>query len=156
MDINTWLGGLLGSAGASGVSEVVNGIGDAALKVRSAITGNLTPDKAAEVEVHLADLEAQISASKDKLNAVDAASNSFFVAGWRPALGWVCSVSVGLYYIPRFLLGMYFWSSQVSKTGSLVQLPEMGIQDVLGLVAALLGMASLRTYEKVKNVHNEH
>lgn len=150
MGINTWLGGLLGSAGASGVSEVVNGIGDAALKVRSAITGNLTPDKAAEVELHLADLEAQIAEAQNKVNEVDASSPSFFIAGARPAAMWVCVF--GLAY--SFLIQPFLeWAS---VNFGWVQPPVIDTGTILTLITGMLGLSGYRTFEKTKGIHNEH
>lgn len=150
MGINTWLGGLLGSAGASGVTDVVNGIGDAALKVRSAITGNLTPDKAAEVELHLADLEAKVAEAQSKVNEVDAASPSFFVAGARPAAMWVCVF--GLAY--SFLIQPFLEWASINL--GWMKPPVIDTGTILTLITGMLGLSGYRTFEKIKDVHKEH
>ena len=150
MGLNTWLGGFIGSATASGASEVINGVGDAALKVRSAITGNMTPDKAAEVELHLADLEAKISASKDALNAVDAASASFFVAGWRPAIGWLGALGIA-YQV--FIWPMLTWASTIWGVPAP---PAIDTGALMTILVSMLGVGTMRTVEKVKGVHAKH
>ena len=109
--------------------------------------------KAAE-EYQRAVLEAQTKAEADQreINMVEAASSSVFVAGWRPSLGWICSISLGIYYIPRFALGTGFWCWACIKAGALVPMPEMGIAEVVGLVMSLLGIGTLRTIEKAKGL----
>lgn len=83
-----------------------------------------------------------------ELNKIEAASSSVFVAGWRPAIGWVCAASLAVYYIPRFVMGTTLWCMAAWGQQSLPPLPEMGIGDILGLVGSLLGMSWLRTAEK--------
>lgn len=89
-----------------------------------------------------------------ELNKVEAASASVFVAGWRPAIGWVCAASLAVYYIPRFAVGtgLWVWACLAATPPHLVPLPEMGIGDILGLVGSLLGMSWLRTAEKKAGV----
>lgn len=87
-----------------------------------------------------------------EVNKVEAASSNLFVAGWRPAIGWVCAASLALYYIPRFVLGMGFWCYTAWGAQSLPPLPEMGVADVLGLVATMLGSSLIRMREKEKGV----
>lgn len=87
-----------------------------------------------------------------ELNKIEAASSSVFVAGWRPAIGWVCAASLAVYYIPRFVMGTTLWCIAAWGQQSLPPLPEMGIGDILGLVGSLLGMSWLRTSEKKAGV----
>lgn len=83
-----------------------------------------------------------------ELNKIEAASSSVFVAGWRPAIGWVCAASLAVYYIPRFVVGTTLWVQAAWGQQTLPPMPEMGIGDILGLVGSLLGMSWLRTSEK--------
>lgn len=89
-----------------------------------------------------------------ELNKIEAASSSVFVAGWRPAIGWVCAASLAVYYIPRFMVGtgLWVWACLTAEPPHLVPVPEMGISDILGLVGSLLGMSWLRTSEKKAGV----
>lgn len=75
-----------------------------------------------------------------------------FVAGWRPAIGWVCATALAVYYIPRFLVGTLVWAVAAWGQPTLPPMPEMGIGDILGLVGSLLGMSWLRTVEKKAGV----
>lgn len=103
--------------------------------------------------------EFQIFAGLDsqqiEVNKIEAANPSLFVSGWRPALGWVCVIALGMYYIPRFIFGMGFWcvvAWQTMEKGVLPPMPEMGVADILGLVGTMLGSSLIRMHEKTKNV----
>ena len=109
-------------------------------------------DERAAAAVVMEKLRQQPDILQVELNKVEATHPSVFVAGWRPALGWVCVMSLGLYYPVRILVGMTMWVIMVIKGGGLLPLPDVGIADVLGLVAAMLGMSGLRTIEKKNDV----
>ena len=89
-----------------------------------------------------------------ELNKVEAVSTSVFVAGWRPAIGWVCAMSLAVYYVPRFILGTTLWTIAciTHEPMTLLPMPDMDISDVMGLVGAMLGMSWLRTSEKKAGV----
>ena len=75
-----------------------------------------------------------------ELNKVEAAHRSLFVAGWRPAIGWVCATGLAFTFIINPILQ---WTS--AKPG-----PELPADIILELVLALLGLGALRTVEKMK------
>lgn len=112
---------------------------------------DLIPDpnsraKAAE-EYQRAILEAANKADADQreINKVEAASGSTFVAGWRPAIGWVCALALAFQYLirPLFLWAGGIWWPQLP--------PLPGLDENLWqLMFGMLGMGGLRTFEKVK------
>lgn len=75
-----------------------------------------------------------------ELNKVEAQHRSIFVAGWRPAVGWVCVIALGFAFIGNPLLDRY-------TDGDPVAVP---LDMILELVLAMLGMGALRTFEKIK------
>lgn len=113
------------------------------------------PNKKAELAAEMRkEQEAaglQLAQMQADINKQEAASPNWLIAGWRPAVGWVCAVSLALYFWPRFLLGMFFWCKLSWSARCLVPLPEMGITDILGLLCSILGVGTLRTVEKVTN-----
>jgi hypothetical protein len=149
------LAGLLGGGvkdAGEGVKAAASGIGALTKDIRTAITGELPPDqKLAAIADILAKVEAGDS-SVNEVNKVEAASSSRFVSGWRPAIGWVCVLSLAAYYPPRFVLASYLWTKASLAAGSLLPLPEVGVADILGLVGSMLGVAYLRTAEKAMGV----
>lgn len=78
-----------------------------------------------------------------ELNKIEAAHRSVFVAGWRPAVGWICASGVGWAYLghPVFLWAAAIWWPDV-------QPPAIQIDSLFELVLAMLGMAGLRSFEK--------
>lgn len=95
----------------------------------------------------LAALAASTDLAKAQIgvNAAEAASGSLFIAGWRPAVGWVCVAALVYQYIVSPLAP---WILTVFG----VHVPPLpGLDDTLWqLLAGMLGLGSLRTFEKVK------
>jgi hypothetical protein len=90
----------------------------------------------------------QLQLSQLEINKVEAGSTSLFVAGWRPAIGWVCGVSL-LYAalvepIARFIATVLF-----TYTG---MFPIINTELTLQILLGLLGLAGMRSYEKSKGI----
>lgn len=125
------------------LSGLLGGIGSAAKDIRQAIINDLPADKKAEIELKLAEFENQAMMAQVELNKVEAASPSLFKSGWRPCIGWVCAVALGLYFL-IFPSIQAFWPDVI--------LPEYDMGALMPLVLSLLGLGGLRTYEKTKGV----
>lgn len=103
-------------------------------------------------------LNQQPHLAQVEINKIEAAHRTIFVAGWRPSIGWVCSACLALYYIPQCIVSAWVWTKlclvaiERADTLSGFALPAypMGIEGILELVLAMLGMAGLRTFEKLK------
>ena len=90
----------------------------------------------------------QLQLSQLEINKVEAGSTSLFVSGWRPAIGWVCGVSL-LYAalvepIARFIATVLF-----TYTGLF---PIINTELTLQILLGLLGLAGMRSYEKSKGI----
>jgi hypothetical protein len=95
----------------------------------------------------LAALAATTDRAKAQLavNEKEAQSSSLFVAGWRPAIGWVCALALAYQFILR-PLGIF----TAQSLGHPIATPP-GLDDTLWqLLFGMLGLGSLRTFEKVK------
>ncbi|MEN8723844.1 MAG: 3TM-type holin [Alphaproteobacteria bacterium] len=82
------------------------------------------------------------------ITKIEAQHRSFLVAGWRPFIGWVCGLSLAMFYLPQFAVATVLWVEQVNASGTLVPYPVSAEQIWEG-VLALLGLGSLRTIEKL-------
>jgi hypothetical protein len=80
-----------------------------------------------------------------KTNAVEAASASKFVAGWRPFIGWTCGFSLAYNYI---LFPFYSYTAKLISV-SAPAMPALDSGELISLLMALLGLGAMRTYEKV-------
>lgn len=105
-----------------------------------------------ELEAALIQAANQESMAQMEVNKVEASHSSIFVSGWRPAIGWVCAVSLALYYIPLFIIGMTLWVWACLEAGTIVPRPELGIAEIMGLIMPLLGLGGLRSLEKFRGV----
>jgi len=140
------IGGGVKDAG-DGVKTALDGAGGFLKDIRTAITG-----KDPELDAKLLAAQDKINAAQAEINKIEAASSTFFVAGARPAILWVCAISLALYYPIRVIMGMAMWVRLAWSADVLPTMPDMGIQDIIGLIMALLGMSGLRTYEKKEGV----
>ena len=142
MGLGAWLFG----GAAESAAKPIEAVGNA---LDQLVTSD---DERAAAAAVMEKLRQQPGILQVELNKVEAAHPSVFVAGWRPALGWVCVMSLGLYYPVRILVGMTMWVLMVIQSGTLLPIPDLGIADVIGLVAGMLGMSGLRTIEKKNEV----
>lgn len=141
-------------------------VGSLFTSAREAITGKriLDPNEQAKVDLQLAQLEQALKTGQIEINKIEAAHKSLFVAGWRPAIGWVAAISLFLMYVPKALVMTGIWTIQCYEildhatemsAVSLPNFPELGTADIIGLVVSMLGMAGFRTFEKKIGVARE-
>lgn len=138
----------LARGGASGILE---GVGKAALDLRAAITGEsvIDPNKRAEIEMRLMEIENSTALAQMAINQAEAASSSFFRGGWRPAVGWVCVF--GLVY--GFLIQPIVpWAVTAFKLAAVPALPALDTGTLMTLLLGMLGLGGMRSFEKQKGV----
>jgi len=82
------------------------------------------------------------------INKTEAASSSVFVAGWRPAIGWICGAALAysalIEPIARFLAVVAF--------GYIGVFPVVDTEITLQILLGLLGLATMRSFEKSKGI----
>ena len=81
--------------------------------------------------------------AQTEINKVQAGHRSTFVAGARPFLMWVCGFGLLFAFVLNPIIE---WIAP--DRGS----PELPLEAMLELTLAMLGLATLRTVEKVKGV----
>ncbi len=115
--------GLLGK-GEGGRSK----IGGLALDLREAIKGKeLDPNEILELQT--------------KINEVEAQHRSMFVAGWRPSVGWVCSLAFAYHFVAFPIIQTIYPD---------VDFPELDTEPLFTVLMGMLGLGGLRTFEKLK------
>jgi len=135
-----------------GVKGVFEGVGSLAKDLRSAITGEISPEKKAEIEGKLLELESLSQQGQMEVSKQEAAHPSVFVSGGRPAVIWVCAISIGTYYIPQYVMAAILWTKACWIASTLLPYPIPEPEGIIALVSALLGLGALRTIEKFKGV----
>lgn len=91
--------------------------------------------------------EAEIAKAQIAVNQVEAASSSLWVAGWRPAVGWVCAAA----FAYKFVLAPAV-AFVLTAAGHPIELPVLDFTEMSTVLLGMLGIGALRTVEKVKGV----
>jgi hypothetical protein len=86
---------------------------------------------------------AQIAVNKE-----EAASGSIFKGGWRPFIGWVCGIAFFYHFVlnPIILFVIAIIGIEIPE------LPNFNMNTLLTVLGGMLGIGSLRTYEKQKGL----
>ena len=131
---------------SGGVSGLLNSAGQFAKDIRQAITGEISPEKKAEIEQRALEIEYALTKAQTDINLEEAKHPSIFVAGWRPFVGWVCGFSLGWQFIGS---PIFEWITKIADKN--VSAPEMDTGSLVTVLFALLGLGGMRTFEKYKN-----
>lgn len=135
MGIASWIFGGGGQALASPIEAIGNTLDKLFTSDEEKAQANMVLEK---LRQHPAELQVE-------LNKIEAGHRSVFVAGWRPAVGWVCAIGVGWAYLGHPL---FLWAAALWAPG--LQPPVIHTDSLFELVLAMLGMAGLRSFEKAK------
>jgi len=123
----------------------------ALLPMLGTILDRVIPDKAASekarLEMQAALLDAAVKGDLGQMavNKAEAAHQSVFVAGWRPAVGWVCASALAYSYIVVPLAG----TVRTLMGEPALNLPVLDA-NLWELMAGMLGMGALRSWDKAQ------
>ena len=124
---------------------------DTILSTVGTVIDRVVPDKNArekakeELERALNDQDFQIALEQIKVNAEEAKSESLFKSGWRPSVGWICSIAFALHFV---ILPLFNYILMLC--GGQPILVPFQMDTLLTVLLGLLGMGTLRTVEKMK------
>lgn len=82
------------------------------------------------------------------INKIEAASPSLFVAGWRPAVGWVCVAGLVYSFAVWPILA---WLGPGALHIATVP-PQLDMGTLMTLLVGMLGLSGMRTLEKMNGV----
>lgn len=140
--------GFLDNLVGSGVGEIVKSVSDTVDKFIE------TPDEERDFEKFQIQVQTEI-------NKIEAGSRNFFIAGWRPSVGWICTIAFGWHFVGQPLLiflinigAMMFGvdPASVSAYMAVISSFQFDMATLLYVLGGLLGLGGLRTYEKHKGV----
>jgi hypothetical protein len=145
------------------IGGIVSGLGDTAVKIRTAITG-IDPAKQAEITELTLNLQAQAAKLENdtviaqaEIDKQEAASTNLFVSGWRPAVGWSCAIAFAVNFL---LLPIAQWIVQIASImgadGKPLVLFRLDLATMLPVLIGMLGLGAYRTYEKVQGASGNH
>jgi len=82
-----------------------------------------------------------------EMNKVEAASQSKFVSGWRPFIGWTCGVAYAYTFVVQPIVVFMFAASGYPSAHS--SLPVLHWSELSMVLFGMLGLGAMRSYEKV-------
>jgi len=130
MGILSWLLG-------GGISSAATGIADAVDRFVE------TPEEKQAAKILRMKIRQKPDEWQAKINEIEAGHRTLFVAGWRPAIGWICAMALAWGWIVGPTLEFFFPGREM---------PAIEVGQAISLVMALLGLAATRTYEKKNNL----
>lgn len=93
------------------------------------------------------DADLKLATGQMEVNKVEAANASLFVAGWRPAIGWVCGAAFAFKFVVGPLAVVL-----MAMAGHPITLPVFDFTEMSTILLGMLGLGGLRTVEKIKGV----
>ena len=131
-----------------GIGTVIESVG----KIASDL---VTTDKERiELALREKEIDQRTDLAQIEVNKTEAASASVFVAGWRPAIGWVGVASMAYQFLLYPLLTWGWAIAQASGVlPSTMQPPPMLDTDALWVIlSGILGIAGMRSFDKSRGV----
>jgi hypothetical protein len=138
-----------------GIGSIIEGVGKVA---DSLITTDKERLEMALEERRLDLEEKRIDQTTDlaqvDVNKIEAASSSLFVSGWRPAVGWVGVLGLAYQFLgyPLMQWGWSFGQGIEIIPAGLTAPPNLEVEQLMTLLAGLLGFGGMRSFEKHKGV----
>lgn len=131
-----------------GIGSVIESVGK--------VAGDLiTTDKERmQLELENRKLDQAIDLAQIEVNKVEAASNSVFVAGWRPAIGWIGAAAMAYQFLlyPMLLWGWTYLQGTGWVPKEMAPPPVLDADQLWVILSGILGIAGMRSFEKTKGV----
>lgn len=131
-----------------GIGTVIESVGK--------VAGDLiTTDKERmQLELEGRKLDQSIDLAQIGVNNTEAQHASVFVAGWRPAIGWVGAAAMAYQFLLYPLLTWLWALAQANgHLAAGMQPPPMLDADALWVIlSGILGIAGMRSFEKSRGV----
>ena len=138
-----------------GIGSIIEGVGK--------VAGDLITTDKEKLQMALEDRKLDLEEKKiDQatdlaqvdINKIEAASSSVFVSGWRPAVGWVGVLGLAYQFL-GYPLMQWCWAFgqgyDIIPKG-LTPPPDLDVEQLMTLLAGLLGFGGMRSFEKHKGV----
>jgi hypothetical protein len=125
----------------------------AIIEIGARLLDKIIPDKDAREKAQFElikasqDQDFQLALGQLNVNTEEAKSQNLFVSGWRPYIGWVCGIALTYNFL---IYPLMLWS--IASYGSDIKPPPLFSEHLMELVMGMLGLGTLRTFEKWKGV----
>lgn len=149
------------------VAGILNPLGGVVGAVAQGLDALFTSDEErlrAQIDMRKLDLEerridldgyrvdADLLKGQQEINREEAKHASVFVAGWRPALGWMCVLGLAYQYAAHPLL-TWLWAALQAPgwiPAGLASPPALDLSELMTLLLGMLGLSVNRSWDKHK------
>jgi hypothetical protein len=131
-----------------GIGTVIESVG----KVASDL---ITTDKERlEMALREKELDQRLDMAQIGVNQTEAQHSSIFVAGWRPAIGWIGAAALAYQFLlyPIMLWGWTWMQGMGWIPRELTPPPVLEADQLWVILSGILGIAGMRSFEKSKGV----
>jgi hypothetical protein len=131
-----------------GIGAIIDSVG----KVASDL---ITTDKERiELELEGKRIDQATDLAQMEVNKTEAQNQNLFVAGWRPAVGWVGAAAMAYQFLAYpLLVWSWTWMQAEQIVPQDVKPPPMLDTEALWVIlSGMLGIAGMRSFEKTRGV----
>lgn len=131
-----------------GIGTVIDSVG----KIASDL---ITTDKERlEMALREKELDQRLDIAQIGVNQTEAQHSSIFVAGWRPAIGWIGAAAMAYQFLlyPIMLWGWTWMQGVGWIPAELTPPPVLDADQLWVILSGILGIAGMRSFEKTKGV----
>lgn len=112
-----------------------------------------TDEERQQAKIQLEKIQAKLKEKQMDINLADAKSTATGISGmlqrsWRPLIGMSCALAIFWEFVLKQFLVFFLAVFKIET----YPLPSLDMSVLMPLVMALLGMAGIRTFEKIKKV----
>lgn len=131
-----------------GIGAIIESVG----KVASDL---ITTDKERiQLDLEGRRIDQAIDLAQTEVNKAEASNQNLFVAGWRPAIGWVGAAAMAYQFLLYpLLVWAWVWLQAEQIVPKEVNPPPMLDTEALWVIlSGMLGIAGMRSFEKTRGV----
>jgi hypothetical protein len=131
-----------------GIGTVIDSVG----KIASDL---ITTDKERlDMALREKELDQRLDIAQIEVNKAEAQHSSIFVAGWRPAIGWIGAAAMAYQFLlyPIMLWGWTWMQGMGWIPKELTPPPVLEADQLWVILSGILGIAGMRSFEKSKGV----
>jgi hypothetical protein len=128
-------------------------IADAVVGIAGKVLDKFVGDKDLKTKLE-AELQKELiglDMANAQANVESAKSSHLFVSGARPAIMWICAIGLLTNF---FIMPIAEWATAIWLPE--IMLPELKTEELMTLTLSLLGLGSMRSWEKSKGVAREN
>lgn len=138
---------------------MLGGVVEAVGKIVDDVTTSDKERLDAEIELRKIGLDqyrvdASLVSGQQDINKIEAQSDDRWKSGWRPGVGWVGVVALFYQFViyPFLMWGWAWFQAKGEIPTNAPPPPIIDTEALYALLGAMLGIGTMRSYEKVKKV----